>query len=85
MITNHPPGPPMTLANMREMDVRELHEHEHADSSQDERGRLERALEIGLEDTFPASDPVAVIQPAPTDWMKVKNPDAPAAMRLIAG
>jgi hypothetical protein len=75
----------MTLGNMREMGVRELHEHEHADSSQDERGRLERALEIGLEDTFPASDPVAVIQPAPTDWMKVKNSDAPAAMRLIAG
>ena len=28
-----------------------------------ERNRLERALEIGLEDTFPASDPVAVVQP----------------------
>ena len=28
-----------------------------------ERERLERALEIGLEDTFPASDPVAVVQP----------------------
>jgi len=25
----------------------------------------ERALEIGLEDTFPASDPVAVIEPGP--------------------
>jgi hypothetical protein len=26
----------------------------------------ERALEIGLEDTFPASDPVAVIEPGPS-------------------
>jgi hypothetical protein len=32
-----------------------------------ERRRLERALEIGLEDTFPASDPVAVVQPGPPD------------------
>jgi hypothetical protein len=31
-----------------------------------ERNRLEKALEIGLEDTFPASDAVAAIQPAPT-------------------
>jgi hypothetical protein len=75
----------MDLANMREQGVRELYEHEHADSSQDVRGRLERALEIGLEDTFPASDPVAVTQPAPTDWVKVKNPDAPAATRVIDG
>jgi hypothetical protein len=27
--------------------------------------RLERSLEQGLEDTFPASDAVSVIQPAP--------------------
>ena len=31
-----------------------------------ERNRLEEALEIGLEDTFPASDAVAAVQPAPT-------------------
>jgi hypothetical protein len=31
-----------------------------------ERDRLEKALEIGLEDTFPASDAVAVVQPSPT-------------------
>ena len=30
------------------------------------RERLERALEEGLRETFPASDPVAVTQPAPT-------------------
>ena len=27
--------------------------------------REQEALEIGLEDSFPASDPVAVVQPAP--------------------
>jgi hypothetical protein len=36
------------------------------------RRRLERALDIGLEETFPASDAVAVTEPAPTppgnDW-----------------
>jgi hypothetical protein len=32
---------------------------------QAERWRLEAALEEGLKDTFPASDAVAVIQPAP--------------------
>jgi hypothetical protein len=36
------------------------------DKDQDaERNRLERLLEIGLEETFPASDAVAVIEPAP--------------------
>jgi hypothetical protein len=30
------------------------------------RRRLERALEEGLEETFPASDAVAVTEPAPT-------------------
>ena len=29
----------------------------------DEQRRLERALEEGLEETFPASDPVNVVQP----------------------
>jgi CYTH domain len=32
-----------------------------------ERSRLEKALEIGLEETFPASDAVAVIEPAPKE------------------
>ena len=31
-----------------------------------ERNRLEKALEIGLEDTFPASDAVAAVQPTGT-------------------
>jgi hypothetical protein len=32
-----------------------------------ERCRLERALEEGLEESFPASDPVNVTQPAPSN------------------
>ena len=32
-----------------------------------ERRRQERELDEGLQDTFPASDPVAVNQPAPPD------------------
>jgi hypothetical protein len=30
------------------------------------RQRLERSLEEGLEDTFPASDPINVVQPPPS-------------------
>lgn len=33
---------------------------------ENERQRLEKALEEGLEETFPASDAVAVTEPAPT-------------------
>jgi len=55
--------PPMTpWAIWARFGARGLHENEHADEA--ERSRLEKALEIGLEDSFPASDPVAVIQPA---------------------
>ena len=32
----------------------------------DEKRRLERALDRGLEDSFPASDPVNVTQPPPS-------------------
>jgi len=32
----------------------------------DEKRRLDQALEEGLQETFPASDPVNVIQPPPT-------------------
>jgi hypothetical protein len=30
------------------------------------RERLEKALETGLEDSFPASDPLNIVQPPPT-------------------
>jgi hypothetical protein len=36
------------------------------DREEARRRRLERSLEKGLEDSFPASDPVNVTQPAPS-------------------
>ena len=33
------------------------------------------ALEIGLEDTFPASDPVAVVQPIPSPEVNEQEPE----------
>ena len=38
-----------------------------------EKERLDRELEEGLEDTFPASDPVAVTEPAPPDHRPAKK------------
>jgi hypothetical protein len=35
------------------------------DDARDQRERLERALDEALANTFPASDPVSVVQPAP--------------------
>jgi hypothetical protein len=41
-----------------------------------EKRRLDQALEEGLEETFPASDPVNVTQPAPSkDDLHVKRKD----------
>jgi hypothetical protein len=37
-----------------------------AADADERRRRLDEALDEGLEETFPASDPVAVTQPAPT-------------------
>jgi hypothetical protein len=36
------------------------------DAGDTEKRRLDQALEEGLEETFPASDPVNVTQPAPS-------------------
>jgi hypothetical protein len=41
----------------------ESHRREEQEAA--EKRRLDAALDIGLEETFPASDPVAVTQPAP--------------------
>jgi len=38
--------------------------------SEAERRRLERSLEQGLEGTFPASDPINVVQPPPSAFDK---------------
>ena len=35
------------------------------DVKDSEKRRLDRALEEGLQETFPASDPVSIVQPAP--------------------
>jgi hypothetical protein len=42
------------------------------------RARLDDALERGLEDTFPGSDPVSVIQPPPSvyDRKEAKRPSS---------
>jgi hypothetical protein len=40
-----------------------LEQNSHA--KDEERDRLEQALEEGLQETFPASDAVSVVQPAP--------------------
>jgi hypothetical protein len=37
----------------------------------DDKRRLDQALEEGLEETFPGSDPVSITQPSPS------KPDAP--------
>jgi hypothetical protein len=39
---------------------------EPKDAKSIEKRRLEQALEEGLRETFPASDPVSVTQPAPS-------------------
>lgn len=49
------------------MSSRPKHRDDGATGHKEEKERLERALVAGLEGTFPASDPVAVTQPAPDD------------------
>ena len=40
--------------------------HQESEADAKERRRLEKALEEGLEDSFPGSDPVSVTQPPPS-------------------
>jgi len=44
-----------------------------ADREEARKRKLERSLEQGLEDSFPASDPVNVTQPAPAPREKIKK------------
>jgi hypothetical protein len=46
---------------------RRHHDTAQAEAEEKERRRLEKSLEEGLEDSFPASDPVSVTQPPPSD------------------
>jgi hypothetical protein len=54
-------GIPNETVAEHELDGKSKDDHEEA-----RRRRLERSLEQGLEDTFPASDPINVTQPPPT-------------------
>lgn len=44
----------------------ELDDKTKRDREEVRKRKLERSLEQGLEDSFPASDPINVTQPAPT-------------------
>ena len=49
-------------------------------ADREEKRRLDEALEEGLEETFPASDPVNVTQPAPSKGdQHLKRAELPAA------
>jgi len=48
-----------------EADIRRRREQEASHKKQ-----LEEALDLGLEDTFPGSDPVSVTQPPPSPYDK---------------
>ena len=44
----------------------EASQEKHPETPAERRQRLEKSLESGLEDSFPASDPINVVQPPPT-------------------
>ena len=43
------------------------------DSAADKRRRQEKALDEALENTFPASDPVSIEQPAVDESLEIEN------------
>ncbi len=45
----------------------------------EQRRRLDQALDEGLRETFPGSDPVSVVQPAPTRYDRVARREPEAA------
>ncbi len=47
----------------------------HASREEARKRRLEKSLEQGLEDSFPASDPINVTQPPPTVGDKNSSSD----------
>lgn len=48
------------------MDDKPRKDQQQSEVEARERRRLEKSLEEGLEDSFPASDPINVTQPPPT-------------------
>jgi len=55
----------MAIPNRTVME-NETRDEKHKREEAAKRERLERSLEEGLENTFPASDPINVTQPPPT-------------------
>ena len=53
------------MATPKQTVVEELDDKTKRDREEVRKRRLERSLEQGLEDSFPASDPINVTQPAP--------------------
>jgi hypothetical protein len=51
----------------------EAGQDKHPESPAERRRRLEKSLDSGLEDTFPASDAISVIQPPPTSLDQKKT------------
>ncbi len=52
----------------------ELDEKTKRDREEERKRKLEKSLEQGLEDSFPASDPINVTQPPPSVDDKKKKP-----------
>jgi hypothetical protein len=50
----------------------EAGQKKHPESPAERRQRLEKSLDSALEDTFPASDAINLVQPAPTTLDKRK-------------
>jgi hypothetical protein len=55
----------MGIANQTVVDNERTYRKRPEDPAE-RRRRLEKSLESGLEDTFPASDAISIIQPPPT-------------------
>jgi hypothetical protein len=51
----------------------EAQEAKRKETEEKRRQRLEKSLEEGLEDTFPASDPINVTQPPPSLYDQKKK------------
>jgi hypothetical protein len=55
----------MAIPKRTVVEEEELDDKTKRDREEVRKRRLERSLEQGLEDSFPASDPINVTQPAP--------------------
>ncbi|HEV3373849.1 MAG TPA: hypothetical protein VG145_14990 [Xanthobacteraceae bacterium] len=54
----------------------EAKQEKHPESPAERRQRQEKSLESGLEDTFPASDAINVVQPPPSTFDQRKTAGA---------